>query len=82
MTESAFSRNPVLTVKCDQCSHKFIKTLRGIENEPRFACPSCGTITDATKVMTKATTLSKALRKYFKDRAAKFNSEMRRLSKR
>lgn len=82
MTESAFSRNPRLTIKCDQCSHKFTKTLRGLENKPRFPCPACGAIDDVTKMMAKATAFSKVLRKYFEDRAANFNREMRRLSKR
>ena len=81
MTESAFSRNPRLTIKCDQCSHKFTKTLRGIENKPTFTCPSCGVAIDATKTITKATALNNALRKHFEDRAANFNREMRRLRK-
>lgn len=74
MTQSAFSHDSPLTISCSHCGHKFIKSLRGIENNPRFPCASCGVTINATKMITKAIALNKGAREYMK----KLGDEFRR----
>ena len=61
------SSNPSISINCPKCGHKFTKMLRGLEDDPKFRCPSCGQGFNIKKFIDEAAPLIKKFREQIGD---------------